>query len=104
MKILSYILPYAIALCYKTGMYVFIAGDYCSGTGRGSMRFFRLCNEIWLILPLIIDFLLVAGLANWARAGKPASMIRQVASGVCTIYIFMSPLVWELPFFLTPSR
>ena len=85
-------------------MYILIAGEYCSGTGRGSTRSFRLCNEIWLIIPLIIDFLVMVSLAVWSQSRKPASIIRQVALGGYMIYVFLSPLVWELPFFLAPIR
>jgi len=104
MNIPSYILFYVIALCYKTTIYFLIARDYCSGTERGNTRFFRLCNEIWLFIPLIIELLVLAGLAVSLRSRKPVSIIRQVVLGVYVIYTCISPLIWELPFFLASSR
>jgi hypothetical protein len=103
MKIIFYSLIYLAGLCYKIIAYALVAGDYCSGTGRGSTRFFRLCNETWLIVPLIMDFLFLAGLAVWFRSRTLDPVFRKVAWGIYLAYILLSPLIWNFPFFLTPA-
>jgi hypothetical protein len=104
MEILFYSLIYTVNLCYKIVTYAQIAGEYCTGTGTGSTRFFRLCNDMWLFTALITEFLVLTELVVWSKSRRPNSIIKCVAFGVYLAYILVSPLMWELPFFLTSAR
>ena len=45
MPVVFYALVCIADVCYKILTYALIVGEYCSGTERGAMRFFRLCDE-----------------------------------------------------------
>lgn len=104
MAIVFYSLIYLAVLCYKITVYALATGEYCSGTGRGSTRFFRLCNEMSLVIPLAFDFVLLIGLAICFQARRPNPIIKRIAFGTYIAYILVSPFMWNLPFFLNPTR
>ena len=107
-RIMAWALPFLFGSCCKTTLYSLAAGQYCSGTGKGNTRFYRLCDEIWLLLPLALDFLVVSALAMLFETRIRSIKWRLVLLGLYAVYILVSPCilvkVWDSPFFLTSYR
>jgi hypothetical protein len=101
-KVVAYLLASFFVIPYKGVAYALAAGQYCSGTGTGETRFYRLCNDLSFFIPLGLDLILVALLMFWRPIRRLRLRYRLLLLALCAIYIFFSPLIWDLPFFLTP--
>ena len=60
-KVVVGVVALGVTTCYKVAIYVLTAGQYCTGTGTGSTRFYRVCNDLSLVLLLFVDLLLFIG-------------------------------------------
>jgi death-on-curing protein len=94
---------FGLTICYKVAMYVVTAGQYCSGTGTGSTRFYRVCNDLSLVLLLFVDLIIFIACLFLLKHDikKPYAFLVVIAYG---IYALLSPFLWDLPFFLTATR
>jgi hypothetical protein len=101
-KVIAYLLASFFVFLYKGVAYSLAAGQYCSGTGTGETRFYRLCNDLSFFIPLGLDLLLPALLMFWHPIRRLHLRYRLLLLSLCAIYIFFSPFIWDLPFFLTP--
>ena len=100
-KLVACILLYLLVIIYKFVAYVLSWGGYCSGTGTGTTRFYRLCNYSSFFILLLPDLLLLTMLMFWRPLGRLHLAIRIFLIIVYIIYVIFSHVLWDLPFFLT---
>jgi hypothetical protein len=98
---LIYFLLFGANVCYKVTYYALLADVYCSGTGTGETRFFRICNEFWLVFILALDALLLLSLLALIKYRKVGQRYKLVLFGLYIIYIIFISKIWESPFFKT---
>ncbi len=98
-----YLLVYGFCLVYEILMYALFSGDYCSGTGTGASRFFRVCNETWLIVMLVADFLVLLGIVILLKTKQTHWTTKLLFVGLYVVCVVISPLIWDSPFFLTST-
>jgi hypothetical protein len=104
----TYTVFFLISSCMKGLTYVF-STFMCTGTGTGSTHGYRVCNELNLYLPLLLDLLLplafIASAVLLFKERKRETVFRSLCLMFYLVYACASPFVlwwlWRTPFFLS---
>lgn len=104
LELTIYLLICGFCLVWEFIGYVAVWGNYCSGTGTGGSRYFRVCNDVWLIVILVISFLVFLGMTRLLKVKQTSWTTKLFFIGLYVICVAASPFVlWDLPFFLTST-
>jgi hypothetical protein len=95
--------------CAQAFVYALVAGDFCSGTGTGETRFYRLCNDSSFLVANALDpvLLLCLILMLHVKSGRLATDRVSFAIGVIVYQltgILAAYVIWASPLFLQSIR